>query len=904
MINGGRGAGGGGRVAIVLTAGNASELATLTAITAYGGSNTGGAEYVGAAGTVYLRGADQNYGTLVVDNNNLVSGTYNRTLINVDPHMTDETVGGVVLRNRGYLSLVATRTLTVYGSWSNAATFAAASGSTVVLAGVGAPTNTVSGNTTFTRLICQAPGMTLKFQAGGSNAVSEAIVWTGAAGSNLILRSTASPTQWKLNVMASATKTFRYLDVQDSDARPGVAVSAIDSVNGGNNSNWIFVVAGLTNTWLGGTSQLWTDGGNWSLSHAPIPEDARVVIPSGCPNYPYLTGPVTINELDLQAGSLRTSNQVLTVNGAAWIGGTLIAAGSETVTFNSNLTFTAGGAFTPARNTVQLGGTAPQTLTTLGNAFYTLAIANTNSVTFADGFTVTNLTATLAGGGTLNFTAGQTYTVNNRLVLAGSAPTPILMNAAAGSWNLNVNGLTVVKNVTVKNSNAAGGRTIYAFNSTDQGGNPNWNFGLSKLWVGTSTSWTTAGNWSPAGVPGITNHVLIDGTVAVMAQVSAATSIAGLTLAGLYGPASLSVDMPFAGGFLTATGHVDIGANSLVTHAANGSTEVYRLALAAGGDLTIAAGGVLDVSGRGFGMIDNNYGNGYGPGGTFTGGTYGQYTAGASHGGLGGDGYEGSQSLVTYGSVTNPVRAGSSTRCAAGGGVAILRVTGTFTHNGSIAANGNLGNHGAAGGSVNITAGHIGGTGAIAANGGDTGSQGSRGAGAGGRVAIALTAGNASEFAPLSVGAKGGAAFDPGAAAQGAAGTVYLQTAAQGSGKGTVTINNNARTTTKSTQIPPTLSPILGELRYASIIVTNRGAMAVTVSDRIQSLTVATLNEPLNLGTNGTVLTLNSMTITNITYTKGGLYTTNNWNGYSKPTNVSGAGAIEIRSKGTLLMLR
>jgi len=136
------------------------------------------------------------------------------------------------------------------------------------------------------------------------------------------------------------------------------------------------------------------------------------------------------------------------------------------------------------------------------------------------------------------------------------------------------------------------------------------------------------------------------------------------------------------------------------------------------------------------------------------------------------------------------------------------------------------------------------------------------------------------------------------------AGTVYRQTAAQGTGRGTVTIDNNALTTTARTEIPPVTNAVLDELRYASVIVTNYGALAVTTSDRIQSLTVATLNEPLNLGTNGTVLTLNSMTITNITYTKGGLYTTNNWNGFTKPANVTGAGAIEIRSKGTVLMMR
>ena len=161
------------------------------------------------------------------------------------------------------------------------------------------------------------------------------------------------------------------------------------------------------------------------------------------------------------------------------------------------------------------------------------------------------------------------------------------------------------------------------------------------------------------------------------------------------------------------------------------------------------------------------------------------------------------------------------------------------------------------------------------------------------------------EFGGVTFSAAGGTRGGNGGGAFGAAGTVYLQTASQAGGKGTVTINNAARVTGARTQIPPAISPTLDELRYASIIVTNYGALAVTVSDRIQSLTVVTANEPLNLGTNGTVLTLNTMTITNTTYTKGGLYTTNNWNGFTKPTNVTGDGAILLlQPSGTVITIR
>ena len=90
------------------------------------------------------------------------------------------------------------------------------------------------------------------------------------------------------------------------------------------------------------------------------------------------------------------------------------------------------------------------------------------------------------------------------------------------------------------------------------------------------------------------------------------------------------------------------------------------------------------------------------------------------------------------------------------------------------------------------------------------------------------------------------------------------------------------------------LSPVLDELRYASVTVTNYGALAVTVSDRVGSLTVVSANEPLNLGTNGTVLTVQALTVNTTAYTRGGLYTTNNWNGFATPANATGAGPVEL----------
>ncbi|MCJ7526055.1 MAG: carboxypeptidase regulatory-like domain-containing protein [Candidatus Aminicenantes bacterium] len=76
-----RGAGGGGRVAVYC---EDSSQFTLANIHAYGGQYTGGttAAYNGGAGTIYLKAAGQEFGDLIVDNNNTATATtiYSTTL--------------------------------------------------------------------------------------------------------------------------------------------------------------------------------------------------------------------------------------------------------------------------------------------------------------------------------------------------------------------------------------------------------------------------------------------------------------------------------------------------------------------------------------------------------------------------------------------------------------------------------------------------------------------------------------------------------------------------------------------------------------------------------------------------------------------------------------------------------
>ena len=156
--------------------------------------------------------------------------------------------------------------------------------------------------------------------------------------------------------------------------------------------------------------------------------------------------------------------------------------------------------------------------------------------------------------------------------------------------------------------------------------------------------------------------------------------------------------------------------NGTVTHSPNVDTETYKLDLTFT-NLTIASGGTMDVSGRGYAST-----KGPGAGTSSAGGTYG--------------GQGGSNTTATYGDQTNPVNLGSGGAGGSGGGTIILSVTGTLTVGGTINANGTGNSSGSgAGGSINIHVATLTGAGNLSANGG-SGGQG----GGGGRIAVIISA--------------------------------------------------------------------------------------------------------------------------------------------------------------------
>ncbi len=795
--NGNQGNGGGGRVAVYVT--NATDLGSATvptSIRALGGTNASFA----AAGTVYLRHAGHLHGTLIIDNggNNAYDTVTHPTRTVISTQVTDTTVGDVIIRNQGEFGLLDNQSLTVMGSWSNRNVFVAGDGSIVTLAGPN--TATVYGDSAFHDLICTNAGKTVRFEAGGTTVIKAGGTLTlqGEAEANwLELVSTAPGTQWHLTLQAGSYQEVRYVAVKDSNAGAGDEVLAPTGRNDGNNLNWNFVGGQLV-TWTGNADSDWGNADNWNPVKLPSMLDA-VMIPDtsgGSGRYPVLDASRVIGGLTNAAGSsLSLNGYALRVSGDARVGGMIMASGNETIRFGGDVDMTGGG-MVEATSTVVLDGDGAQSVIADGEHLWNIRVENTaGEVHFVDGFTAHELSATnpavalrfdgdftlhdlrCTGPGTaLVFADGIRVTVTN-LLLRGASGSPVeLRSSDGGAWNLAVGGWGLVRHVDASDSDASGGRTVYAAESVDGGSNDNWNFGAWLVWNGAvSDDFATDGNWTSAQAPGDADRVLIDGGYTYAPRLSGATTVDRLVV-GIGGEASaLTLDAA-----LVVDADVMVGPAGMLTHSANASTDQYRLDLTVGGDLFVSAGGQVNVAGKGFAK---GYGSGTGSGNT-----------GASHGGMGVAWSTEGTPGPTYGSIREPVTLGSGSGTqgnSPGGGAIRLRVGGCTLLDGVIRADGTIVNNNASsGGSVYLTTGSIRGAGTITARGGVT----THTPGGGGRVAVVVTNAVASfaEFDGSVTALSGGIGFS-GSRPSGA-GTVYVREPGQALDEGTLIVVNSGTT--------------------------------------------------------------------------------------------------------------
>ena len=828
---------GGGRVAVWLTAPDADFSDFSGTISAWGAGSTG---ILGGAGTVYLKTGNQgaNEGTLVIDNR------YNATTVGnteIGADVSDTEVGSVVIGLGARVLVKDGQTLTVNGDFAitntTGNTFTMEAGSSLALAG--SRPATLSNSLSVPNLICQAPGKAISFADGITVSVSERLSLEGAAGSPVSLGPAGGAGTWNLALAEGADQVVSYVTVAGSDASGGQEIVAMNST-GTDTVNWRFenISAGETITWTGADSSSWVSTANWDLGRAPIATDV-VVIPATA-HQPELAADTVCAELEIASGAtLSLGGFNLAVDGDASVAGALVASGSETLAFGGDLDLSQG-SLTAAASTVVLNGSEAQAFAAGGNAFHSLTFANTSpdGIAVSGVPTARNVVCAPAVATALSFADGASLSVAVSLSLSGASPgvpLSLLPAAAGGAWRLHSLGIADISNVAVSNSTASA-NTLVASGSRDLGGNTGWVFGADNAttWTGAvDGDWSTAGNWS-AGVPDAATAV----TIGSGADVSIASAAAARSLR--VDGATLTVGAPLAvaealvagdGATVVMDKPVTVGTSAIllsgatVTHGDLGTAGVGGIDLAVDGDLVVEAGAAISAKGKSASALGRST----------------QSRGSAAHGGRASNSSQNNFNPC-YGSVYFPTNAGTISSFdysnLLGGGIVRLRVGGALTVDGTIDAegeDGSVGYYSGSGGSVWITAGSLGGSGAVSAMGGSGGSF----PGAGGRVAVYLTDDGASLGASPSVTAYGGSVFSEGTRiSKGSPGTVYIETAADKPGCGLVRVANHPSAPSGNYYVdyPSTLRAAAGDGQDATWRLSGYGYLYVTRDAKVRDI--------------------------------------------------------------------
>ena len=817
---------GGGRVAIRLTEANADFSDFSGPMTACGAPSYSNAEKtkptrVGGAGTVWTSTAAQGMdnGTLLVDNGVTGFTSYQVTPIG-SAFVPSGSFGDVVIGSCAKLQVAAGGTISISGDiTSGSGQFVSAAGATVCFFGAG--TSRVTGSAySFVNLTAEAPGKTIVFDDGAVISASGVAALNGTAAENLTLRSATEGSAWTLTVPAGST--FTGVALRDcTSSNPITIVNGTDL--GGNSANITFVniQPGELITWTGAANTAWGNAANWDRGRTPIATD-KVAVPAGAENQPVLAADATVAEIAVAANaSLSLGGKVLTVTGDVTLSGEMIASGASVL---------------------RLGGDAEQALVADGVTLSALEIASP-AVTISGDLKCASFTA---GNGAaaldIAFAAGASLTANT-MTVAGNPDeqTGFLRCATSGEqWVLNCNDAHV-SDVTVSGSDASKGVTIAPTDCVDGGDNVNWLFVDNRThWTGEASSdFADPANWSD-GVPTATKDAVVEGSVPCV--ISSAAAAGNFTVNP---DAQVTVNADFAvNGSLTIldgavvtwnvpgtiTGNLVLLSGATLTHSANSTTEANKLDLMIGGTGYIAEGANVTADAVG-------YANGNGPG------ALSGIQFGASYGGLG---YYANTSRMgpCYGSILSPSNLGSGGAGSAGGGAIKLTFGGALTLDGTVSANGEATQHyTGSGGGICLTAASLVGTGLLRANGGP--GAGAYAQGSGGRVAIHLTAATSLADFTGSVSVKGSCdTVDEPYFHSSSPGTYYYETAADGSGAGTILIDgswvsdSNFVADKYRTSLTPSEPNVLGETANAKVTVKGKAYAEITRDTRIGDIAI------------------------------------------------------------------
>lgn len=496
---------------------------------------------------------------------------------------------------------------------------------------------------------------------------------------------------------------------------------------------------------------------------------------TGGTGYCDLTAPVTIGSAggngstgDANSGGTGGGLVILNATGTLTVNGTVSAKGSAPSSGNSG--GGAGGGVSLTAGTI--AGT-PQSFTVIGGAggasngggggggCVLLSYTTSNSISPTSGISMAGGAGDGTGqrGGVGVVYAKQSGT-NGDLYAIGSGSSPT--STTQGATSITADTLTLITSPTyvVPSGKTLTLRATSPFSANDATGTLNIRSGSTFVPTST-TSFTVASTTlnidSGSAITASTSIAMIVDYGGTLTQSNFATTSPAQPLSTLY-----------------------VKNGGIVNHTANTSAQTHVINLSITSS-TVAAGGTINVDGKGYTPSASSGGTGNGTGGgRGSGSGAGAGGAHAGNGGTGlnsgGVGYCDLTAPGTIGSAGGNGSTGDANSGGKGGGLIVLNVTGTLTINGTISAQGaapTAGNSGGgAGGGVSLTAGTIAGTPqSFTVLGGAGGATGG-GGGGGGCVLLSYTTSNS--ISPTSGVSMGGGAGD-GSGLRGGAGVVYTK---------------------------------------------------------------------------------------------------------------------------------
>ena len=570
-------------------------------------------------------------------------------------------------------------------------------------------------------LICTNAGKVVSIGTGANDVIGLGaganLVLQGEEGNPVTLLPLDGAASWQLDANANANLSVKYVAASNSTALTQ-AVLAMESVDLGGNVKWSFISEIKPDApihWTGANSTDWGDTENWDEKRTPILTDKVYIDAVGEDgNTPVLAnGVFTQLKLYVASGAkLTLSDATLVVSNEFTMAGELVFEGAEELHLTGHADFT-GGSVSPKNGVVRLLGDDSQIVDFGGVSLRYLNIAKPGGVVVMNGdLTAAILRCDAASPLDIQFDDGVTFDIAD-LYLNGGEKNLTLKGIEAGDgWNLKATADSqCVTGVKVSGCTATGARIYAGQNSSDDGGNVNWDFASeTAVWLGGSGDWTDSTHWSLGAVPSAGTQVMLNvgegGDVTITVPKANAVSVASLSVrAADGGTAKIVANSPLA-----VAGDVDVGLNSTlelncydddgeapnvvsgdvrvrnggrITHAGSADAENAKVHLGVGGDVTVEEGGSIDANAKG-------YSKAKGPGST------GTMCQGAAHAGKGHN--NGAQ---PYGSVFCPTNWGSGNSGCCGGGAVHLVVAGELRVDGRISADSGVnGVYVGAGGSV------------------------------------------------------------------------------------------------------------------------------------------------------------------------------------------------------------